>query len=357
LSSSFGNLFRITTFGESHGAGIGVIVDGVPSGMEISLADIQKELDRRRPGQSLMTTKRKEDDQVEILSGTFEDKTTGAPIAMLIRNRDADSSKYDKIKHLHRPGHADFTYHHKYALRDHRGGGRSSGRETACRVAAGAIALKFLESKGIFIKAATTQIQDVEAKQWLEDEIENNPVRTADPDVAEAMAERVKSAMAEGDSVGGVVECRIYGCPVGLGEPLYDKLDAMLAKAMFSIGTVRGLTFGNGFESASLKGSENNDAMDESGFLSNRCGGVLGGLSNGMPIVMQMAIKATASIARYQKTQSVEGETSELRVEGRHDPCICPRAVPVVEAMAALTIADAYLLACTQDPHLLSGNT
>ena len=351
MSSSFGQLFKITTFGESHGAGIGVVVDGVPSGIPLVVEDIQKELDRRRPGQSLMTTKRKEDDKVEILSGVFQDTTTGAPIGLLIRNQDADSSKYDKIKHLHRPGHADYTYHHKYALRDHRGGGRSSGRETACRVAAGAIALKFLESKGIRIKAATTQIRDVKAQQWVQDEIENNAVRTCDPDVAEAMASRVKEAMSQGDSVGGVVECRIEGCPVGLGEPLYDKLDAMLAQAMFSIGTIRGLTFGNGFESAGLLGSENNDPMDENGFVSNLCGGILGGLSNGMPIVMKMAIKPTASIAKYQKTMSVDGEASDIRVEGRHDPCICPRAVPVVEAMAAITIMDAYLLACTQTPH------
>jgi chorismate synthase len=350
VSSSFGQLFKITTFGESHGAGIGVVVDGVPSGMPLVVGDIQKELDRRRPGQSLMTTKRKEDDKVEILSGVFQDTTTGAPIGLLIRNKDADSSKYDKIKHLHRPGHADFTYDHKYALRDHRGGGRSSGRETACRVAAGAIALKFLESKGIRIKAATTQIRDIKAKQWIQDEIENNAVRTCDPDVAEAMASRVKEAMSEGDSVGGVVECRVEGCPVGLGEPLYDKLDAMLAQAMFSIGTIRGLTFGNGFESAGLLGSENNDPMDENGFVSNLCGGILGGLSNGMPIVMKMAIKPTASIAKYQKTATVDGEASDIRVEGRHDPCICPRAVPVVEAMAAITIMDAYLLACTQNP-------
>lgn len=350
MSSSFGQIFKITTFGESHGAGIGVVVDGVPSGIELKVEDIQKELDRRRPGQSLMTTKRKEDDKVEILSGVFQDQTTGAPIGLLIRNKDADSSKYDKIKHLHRPGHADFTYHHKYALRDHRGGGRSSGRETACRVAAGAIALKFLESKGIKIKAATTQIRDVHAQKWVHEEIENNTVRTCDPDVAEDMAARVKEAMSQGDSVGGVVECRIEGCPIGLGEPLYDKLDAMLSHAMFSIGTVRGLTFGNGFESAGLLGSENNDPMDENGFVSNLCGGILGGLSNGMPIVMKMAIKPTASIAKYQKTQSVDGEASDIRVEGRHDPCICPRAVPVVEAMAAITIMDAYLLACTQNP-------
>jgi chorismate synthase len=350
VSSSFGQIFKITTFGESHGAGIGVVVDGVPSGMTLTVDDIQKELDRRRPGQSLMTTKRKEDDKVEILSGVYQDTTTGAPIGLLIRNKDADSSKYDKIKHLYRPGHADYTYHHKYALRDHRGGGRSSGRETACRVAAGAIALKFLESKGIKIKAATTQIRDVKANKWVHDEIENNSVRTCDPDVAEEMAARVKEAMSQGDSVGGQVECRIEGCPVGLGEPLYDKLDAMLAHAMFSIGTIRGLTFGNGFESAELLGSENNDPMDENGFSSNMCGGVLGGLSNGMPIIMNMVIKPTASIAKYQKTMSVDGEASDIRVEGRHDPCICPRAVPVVEAMAAITIMDAYLLACTQKP-------
>jgi chorismate synthase len=352
VSSSFGQIFKITTFGESHGAGIGVVVDGVPSGMELTVADLQKELDRRRPGQSLMTTKRKEDDAVEILSGVYQDTTTGAPIGLLIRNKDADSSKYDKILHLYRPGHADYTYDKKYALRDHRGGGRSSGRETACRVAAGAIALKFLASKGITIKAATTQIQDVKAQQWLTDEIKNNACRTCDPDVAEAMAERVKSAMSNADSVGGIVECRIEGCPVGLGEPLYDKLDAMLSQAMFSIGTVRGLTFGNGFDCVELTGSQNNDAMDENGFKTNRCGGILGGLSNGMPIVMKMAIKPTASVATYQDTMTVDGKSEKIRVEGRHDPCICPRAVPVIEAMAAITLMDAYLLACTQNPQL-----
>lgn len=352
MSSSFGQIFRITTFGESHGAGIGVVVDGVPSGMELDVAEIQADLDRRRPGQSLMTTKRKEDDKAEILSGVFEGKTTGAPIAILIRNKDADSSKYDKIRHLYRPGHADYTYDKKYALRDHRGGGRSSGRETACRVAAGAIAKKFLSSKGIEILVATTQIQDVKAKQWLSEAIESNPVRTCDPDVAEAMAERVKKAMSNADSVGGMLECRVTGCPVGLGEPLYDKLDAMLAHAMFSIGTVRGLTFGNGFESAELTGAENNDPMDENGFTSNRCGGVLGGLSNGMPIVMEMVIKPTASVATWQDTMSVDGKSEKIRVEGRHDPCICPRAVPVVEAMVAVTLMDAYLLAATQNPQI-----
>ena len=351
MSSSFGQIFKITTFGESHGAGIGVVVDGVPSGMELLHSDLQFELDRRRPGQSLMTTKRSEADQVEILSGVFEDKTTGAPIGLLIRNKDTDSSKYDKIKHLFRPGHADYTYHHKYALRDHRGGGRSSGRETACRVAAGAIAKKFLALKGINIIAATTQIKNVKAKQWIDSEIEKNIVRTCDPDVAEAMAEQVKSAMSNGNSVGGVLECRIDGVPVGLGEPLYDKLDAMLAHAMFSIGTLRGLTFGNGFESSELLGSENNDHMGEGTFLSNRCGGILGGLSNGMPIVMKMAIKPTASVATYQDTIDLDGKSEKIRVEGRHDPCICSRAVPVVEAMAALAMMDAYLLACTQNPH------
>lgn len=354
MSSSFGQIFKITTFGESHGAGIGVVVDGVPSGIPLTTEDIQVDLDRRRPGQSLMTTKRKEEDKVEILSGVFDNQTTGAPIGLLIRNKDAQGVKYDKIKHLFRPGHADFTYHHKYALRDHRGGGRSSGRETACRVAAGAIAKKFLESKGISILAATTQVQDVKAKQWIDSEIENNIIRTCDPDVAEAMAERVKAAMSQADSVGGVVECRVLGAPVGLGEPLYDKLDAMLAHAMFSIGTIRGLTFGNGFESAELLGSENNDAMGKDGFLSNKCGGILGGLSNGMPIVMKMVIKPTASVATYQDTVDIEGKPEKIRVEGRHDPCICPRAVPVIEAMAAVTIMDAYLLACTQNPHYKS---
>ncbi len=352
MSSSFGHIFKITTFGESHGAGIGVVVDGVPSGLNICVADIQKELDRRRPGQSLMTTKRKEADAVEILSGVYQDTTTGAPIGLLIRNKDADSSKYDKIVHLYRPGHADYTYAKKYGNRDHRGGGRSSGRETACRVAAGAIAQKFLATKGISIKAATIQIQDVKAQKWVHEEIENNPCRSSDPDVAEEMAARVKKAMRSADSVGGVVECRIEGCPVGLGEPLYDKLDAMLAQAMFSIGTVRGLTFGNGFDCTELTGAQNNDAMDENGFKSNRCGGILGGLSNGMPITMKLAIKPTASVATYQDTVTTEGESEKIRVEGRHDPCICPRAVPVVEAMAAITLMDAYLLACTQNPQL-----
>lgn len=347
MSSSFGRIFKITTFGESHGAGIGVIVDGVPSGLSLHQEDIQKELDRRRPGQSLMTTKRNEADQAEILSGVFQNTTTGAPIAILIRNKDTDSSKYDKIKHLYRPGHADFTYEKKYHLRDHRGGGRSSGRETACRVAAGAIALKFLKEKGIAIQAATIQVQDVHATKWIPEEIENNPIRSPDPDVADAMAERVKTAMNQGDSVGGVIECRIEGLPIGLGEPIYDKLDAMLAHAMFSIGTLRGLTFGNGFDCSSLTGSQNNDAMGDGGFLSNRCGGILGGLSNGMPIIFKAAIKPTASVAKYQDTIDQDGNNQKIRVEGRHDPCICPRAVPVIEAMAAITIMDAFLLSST----------
>ncbi|MBF0197810.1 MAG: chorismate synthase [Planctomycetes bacterium] len=344
MSSSFGQIFKISTFGESHGAGIGVVVDGVPSGIELFREDIQKELDRRRPGQSLMTTKRSEADQVEILSGVFRNTTTGAPIGLLIRNKDTDSSKYDAIEDLYRPGHADYTYDKKYALRDHRGGGRSSGRETACRVAAGAIARKMLKLKGIDILAATIQVQDVYAQKWLDDEIENNSIRTADPDVAEEMANRVKAAMRNADSVGGVLECRVKGLPVGLGEPLYDKLDAMLAHAMFSIGTVRGLTFGNGFEASGLLGSENNDAMEGGSFASNRCGGILGGLSNGMPIIMKIAIKPTPSIATYQATIDKSGQDQKIRVEGRHDPCICPRAVPVVEAMTALVLADAILL-------------
>lgn len=349
MSSSFGQLFKITTFGESHGAGIGVIIDGVPSGLSLQVDDIQKELDRRRPGQSLMTTKRKEDDKAEILSGVFQNTTTGAPIAILIRNKDADSSKYEKIKHLYRPGHADFTYDKKYKLRDYRGGGRSSGRETACRVAAGAVAKKLLETRNVKIIAATIQIEDVLANQWDEDAIENNPVRTCDPGVADQMAEKVKKAMSEGDSVGGVIECRVTGLPVGLGEPIYDKLDAMLAHAMFSIGTIRGMTFGNGYEAAELRGSTNNDEMNAGGFSSNRCGGILGGLSNGEPIVMQLVIKPTASIVKMQKTIDKEGNESDIRVEGRHDPCICPRAVPVVESMAALTLVDAFLLSGIQD--------
>jgi chorismate synthase len=349
MASSFGKIFSITTFGESHGKGIGVVVDGVPSGIKLNEADIQKDLDRRRPGQSLMTTKRKEDDAVEILSGVFENMTTGAPVAMLIRNKDNDSRKYDEIRELYRPGHADYTYDKKYVLRDHRGGGRSSGRETACRVAAGAIAKKYLSARGIEITAATTEVQGVKAKQWISSQIENNPIRTADPNVAKEMEQCVLNAMKNADSVGGVVECRIEGVPVGLGEPLYDKLDAMLAHAMFSIGTIRGLTFGNGFDCTSLLGSENNDQMNKDGFMSNRCGGILGGLSNGMPISMRMAIKPTASIATIQQTVDRNGKESKIRVEGRHDPCICPRAVPVVEAMAAITLMDALLMSSSNN--------
>ena len=347
--SSYGHVFRITTFGESHGPGIGVVVDGVPSGLELTEADVQKELDRRRPGQSLLTTQRKEEDKVEILSGVFEGLTTGAPLAMLIRNHDADSSKYEKIKHLFRPAHADYTYHVKYHHRDWRGGGRSSGRETACRVAAGAVAKKLLASRGMRVVAATVKVKDVVARQWIEEEIERNPARCPDPEVAAAMATRITEARSQGDSVGGVIEGRVTGVPPGLGEPIYDKLDAMIAHGLFSIGTVRGVEFGNGFACTDLHGSENNDPMGKGGFLSNRCGGILGGLSNGMPIVFRAAIKSTASIAKWQKTMDVEGQPADIRVEGRHDPCICPRAVPVVEAMAALTLMDALLMSPVQE--------
>jgi chorismate synthase len=341
--NTFGKVFRFTTFGESHGIAIGVIVDGVPPGLSLSSEDIQKELDRRKPGQSLLTTLRKEEDQGEILSGIFEGKTTGAPIAILIRNQDHNPSKYEEIKNVFRPGHADFTYFNKYKIRDYRGGGRSSGRETACRVAAGAIAKKLLAHFGTQITAATIQVKDIRVTQWIPEEIEKNPVRTCDPTTAPRMEQIIKEARKAGDSLGGIIECRTLQCPKNLGEPVYGKLDAELAYAMLTIGATRGIEFGDGFAIATRYGSENNDAMNKSGFLTNKTGGILGGISTGEPIVFRVLFKPTASILKEQDTINVDGEEVKIRVEGRHDPCILPRAVPVVEAMTALVLADHLL--------------
>ncbi len=341
--NTFGKIFRFTTFGESHGPAIGVIVDGVPPGLSLSHEDIQKELDRRKPGQSLLTTLRKEEDRGEILSGIFENKTTGAPIAIVIRNLDQNSSKYEEIKNVFRPGHADFTYFNKYKIRDYRGGGRSSGRETACRVAAGAIAKKLLAHFGVQITAATVQVKDIHTTQWIPEEIEKNPVRTCDPTVAPQMEQIIKEARKAGDSLGGIIECRTLQCPKNLGEPVYGKLDAELAYAMLTIGATRGIEFGDGFAIATRYGSENNDAMNKDGFLSNKTGGILGGISTGEPIIFRVLFKPTSSILKEQNTITVDGEETKVRVEGRHDPCILPRAVPVVEAMTALVLADHLL--------------
>jgi len=339
-SNSLGQIFRITTFGESHGVGVGVIVDGTPPGLPLSEDDIQKDLNRRKPGQSRLTTQRKEGDIVKILSGIFEGVTTGHPIALLIENTDARSRNYDDIKNSFRPGHADFTYHHKYGVRDYRGGGRSSGRETACRVAAGAVAKKILDTKGIKIKAATIQVGKIKGNKWVEDFIESNPVRCADPDVEKEMAALIDGARMNLDSVGGIIECRVTNVPIGLGEPIYDKLDCEIAKAILSIGAFKGIEFGNGFEAAEMVGSEHNDAISKNGFLTNHAGGILGGISNGEPIIFRMVVKPTASIAKKQNSIDISGNEIILETHGRHDPCILPRAVPVVEAMTAITLAD-----------------
>lgn len=340
--STFGHAFRITTFGESHGGAVGVVVDGATPGQTVSEADIQVQLDRRKPGQSDVTTPRAEPDTVKILSGVFEGRTTGTPILMILYNKDARPGAYEGIRELFRPGHADFTYLQKYGLRDWRGSGRASGRETAGRVAAGALARKLLEARGVSILAYTWRAAGVQCCSVDPEQIEANLMRACDAQAAEEMIRRVRAAREEGDSVGGIVECRVRGVAPGLGEPVFDKLDAELARAMLSIGAVKGVEFGAGFAAADMRGSEHNDPMGREGFVTNNAGGVLGGISTGEEIVLRVAVKPTSSIARPQQTTDVRGEPAEIRTEGRHDPCICPRIVPVVEAMAALVLEDHF---------------
>ena len=342
-SNSFGEVFRFTTFGESHGKGIGVIVDGVPAGISLNEEMVQVDLDKRKPGQSSVTTSRKESDSVSILSGVFEGVTTGHPIGMVIYNSDAKSSQYDNIKDLFRPGHADWSYFKKYGVRDYRGSGRASGRETATRVAAGAVAKAILSSLNISIVAGGIQVGDIKAEKFNKETVYANAVRSVDPDKAVAMEELIKSCAAEGDSIGGIVECRVAGLDAGWGEPTFDKLDAKLAYAMVGLGAVKGIEFGSGFEVAELKGSENNDPIDKNGFKSNNAGGVLGGISSGQELVFRIAVKPTSSIAKEQQTVTTEGEEVKFRVHGRHDPCLLPRIVHVVEAMTATVVADFYL--------------
>lgn len=340
--STFGDLFKVTTFGESHGKGVGVIVDGVPPGIELGEEDIQKELDRRKPGQSEITTQRKESDAIHILSGVFEGKTTGTPIGMILYNEDQRSGDYSNIKDLFRPGHADFTYLKKYGIRDHRGSGRASGRETSARVAAGAVAKKALSKKGITITAYTIRAAGISCKKRDMSAIEKNPLRACDPDAAEKMVKRIIQLSEEGDSLGGIVECTVSGVMPGIGEPAFDKLDAELAKAMLSIGAVKGVEFGAGFAAVDMKGSEHNDSMDSGGFKSNNAGGILGGISTGEEIVFRIAVKPTSSISKPQQTVDIKNREQAIRTEGRHDPCICPRIVPVVESMAAIVLIDMY---------------
>jgi chorismate synthase len=344
--NTFGRYFRIMTFGESHGPALGVVMDGVRPGLKFSTATIQKELDRRRPGQSKVTTPRNEPDRVEVLSGVFEGKTTGMPVCMIIRNTDQRPAAYEKIKTLFRPGHAGYTYLAKYGTVDYRGGGRSSGRETAARVAAGAFAKEYLEGQGIHILAHTTEVGGIRATGFDPAVIEQNPLRCADADAARAMEEAVMQARDEGDSLGGIVEIRVSGLPPGLGDPVFDRLGADLAHAMMSIGAVKGVEFGNGFAAARLKGSQNNDPIFYNGDAgrirtrTNNAGGTAGGISNGEELVMRIAVKPTSSIRKDQETTTVDGEPARITVHGRHDPCICPRVVPVAESMVALTVMD-----------------
>ena len=321
--NTFGKNFRITSFGESHGKALGVVVDGCPVGMELSEADIQPILDRRRPGKSPLESGRAEYDRVEILSGTFEGKTTGAPVALLVKNEDIKSEDYESLREVFRPGHADFTYFEKYGIRDHRGGGRSSGRETVARVAAGAVAMKILSEMGITIIGRILEVHGKTSQKDIEKEI--------------------LSAKESGDSVGGVAEITAKGCPIGLGDPVFGKLDAQIAGAMMGIGAVKGVEIGDGFESAKRFGSENNDAMTQDGFATNHAGGMLGGISTGQDIVVRIAVKPTPSIAKTQQTRDIHGNDVEISVKGRHDPCIVPRIVPVAEAMLALVILDCLL--------------
>lgn len=347
--SSFGTIFKITTWGESHGAGIGVVVDGCPAGLPLCENDIQIYLNRRKPGQNRFSTPRKEDDVVEILSGVFEGKTTGTPISMMVRNTSQRSRDYSEIASYYRPGHADYTFDAKYGLRDYRGGGRSSGRETIGRVAAGAIAAKLLKEFGITISTYTLSIGPIKISSYTEEEIFNNPLYMPDADAAVRASEYLNTCMQNQNSSGGMIECVVKGLPAGLGDPVFEKLDANLAKAIFSIGAVKGFEIGDGMSVASATGLTNNDpfTISEQGTVkkcTNHAGGILGGISDSSDLVFRAAVKPTPSIASTQQTVNKSGEEIEISIKGRHDPIIVPRAVVVVESMAALVLADALLL-------------
>ncbi|QSE98492.1 chorismate synthase [Fulvivirga lutea] len=351
MGNSFGQLFKITTFGESHGAAIGVTIDGCPAGIQLDEKFIQSELDRRKPGQSKITTQRKEEDKFEILSGVFEGRSTGMPIAILIRNKDAKSKDYSHIADKFRPSHADYTYEKKYGLRDYRGGGRSSARETAARVAAGAIAKLFLKSIGVDVNAYVSKVGDVSAPHYTQLDIsktESNIVRCPDQKTADRMIELIDSVRKDQDTIGGVVTGIIKGTPVGLGEPVFDKLHAELGKAMLSINAVKGFEYGSGFHGTTMRGSQHNDEYIKEGnqvkTKTNHSGGIQGGISNGEDIYFNVAFKPVATIMKDQQSVDKEGNEVTVSGKGRHDPCVVPRAVPIVEAMAALVIADFYMI-------------
>ncbi|MCC6221796.1 MAG: chorismate synthase [Deltaproteobacteria bacterium] len=343
LGNTFGTFFRVATFGESHGPAMGVVVDGCPAGFAIDIEFIQNELKRRRPGQSKLVSQRKETDSFEILSGLFEGKTTGAPLAFVVFNQDVKSKDYEEIKELFRPGHADFTYFGKFGHRDYRGGGRSSARETVARVIAGAIAKQLLALVGVRIKGGVLQIGKAKAKTFAWEQVERSEVRSLDPEVESAFIAEIEAARKERDSIGGIVEVWAEGVPLGLGEPVFGRLDAAIAAAIMSIPAVKGIEIGAGFSAAALRGSEMNDEMTEHGFLSNNHGGILGGISSGAPIVVRFVVKPTASIAREQQTIDVNFQPAKISTRGRHDPCIAIRAVPVAESMLALVLVDAWL--------------
>ena len=351
MGNVFGKLFTITTWGESHGGNIGVVIDGCPPGLPLAESDIQIELDRRRPGQSDITTPRKESDTVSIVSGVFEGKTLGTPITLIVPNKDQRPAAYTEMREKYRPSHADFTYDQKYGLRNHEGGGRSSARETIGRVAAGAIASKVLSlTAQVEIAAFVESIQDIKMPEVssfpTRQAIESNPVRCPHPDTAKKMIERIRQVRAEGDSVGGIIQCRIGNVPAGLGAPVFDRLEADLAKAMLSIPATKGFEIGSGFKGSLLKGSEHNDpfipkdTISGIGTETNHSGGIQGGISNGEEIRFRVAFKPTATILKSQKTVNRKGEPTELMGRGRHDPCVLPRAVPIVEAMAALVLLN-----------------
>jgi len=341
--NSFGTLFRVTTWGESHGKALGVVIDGCPPGIELSEEDIQKEMDKRRPGQGAGSSPRKEGDHAEILSGIFEGKSTGTPLSILVRNEDVDSSPYEEMRDLFRPGHADFTYQAKFGIRDHRGGGRASARETLGRVAAGAVAKRILEQEDIEIISYTAALGGMRVETIDYGEIERNPLRCPDHQAAIAMEKRIKEVKRQGDTLGGIVEIVVRGCPPGLGEPVFDKLEADLAKALMSIGAVKGVEVGGGFGVTGMLGSQCNDSMGPEGFEKNDAGGILGGISNGADILLRVAVKPIPSIHLEQMTINAALQPVKFRVQGRHDVSAIPRINVVCEAMVAIVLTD-YLL-------------
>lgn len=352
MFNSFGNIFRLTSFGESHGKGIGGVIDGFPSGVKIDMDFIQEELNRRRPGQSVLTTERKEPDKVEILSGIFEGQSTGCPIGFIVWNKNAHPKDYEHIKDVYRPSHADYTYQFKYGIRDYRGGGRASARETISRCVAGAFAKLALRQIGVYITAYTSQVGPIrleeDYKKFNFEEIGKNLARCPDPVKAKEMEEYIMQVKSEGDTIGGVITCVIQGCPIGLGQPVYGKLHAALGNAMLSINAVKAFEYGDGFKGLKQKGSEQNDIFyNHDGIVetrTNHSGGIQGGISNGQDIFFRVAFKPVATVLMEQHTVNVDGIDTSMKAKGRHDPCVLPRAVPIVEAMAAMTLLDYYLI-------------